>query len=162
MKRTKYFLTLAVSLALSYFVFVYDMARSPFISNLLGLKMQPKIVVRLSNTPEKKTKIDLVDREKQIFKTNTWLWNENIFQYSTILSVDPHSTDLEMESLVFFRNSNTYKRNENTKCMVLMDNERLIDVTAAEILFMVVCGFRDIFNCFLKIFQISLNFRPDL
>jgi hypothetical protein len=112
------------------------LAQSSLITSFI-LKLTKAPTTRLSKSHENKINQLLVNSEKQIFKTNTWLWNEDIFQYSTILSIDPQSNRLETESLVFFGNKNPDNRNENTKCLILLNNERMIIVKASEIFFMV-------------------------
>jgi hypothetical protein len=91
------------------------------------------------NTPTTTTRRPagaLINMTEQVYATNTWLWNENVLQYSSILSVEPQTNNLEFEALVHF-SGNGDNRAEHVKCLVLINNERVVIVRASDIFFMV-------------------------
>jgi hypothetical protein len=72
----------------------------------------------------------------QVFNTNTWLWNENVLQYSSILSVEPQTGNFQFEALVHFATKGKIQE-ENIKCIVLVNNKRVLNIRASEVFFMV-------------------------
>jgi hypothetical protein len=133
MKRSGIFLTLVTVTALGLLLGLLQQARFFTTTN----KALERLFFASSPAPhgvEQQTnqKANL-SKQQMVFEWNTWLWNENTVQQSSISSVEPSTGRLEFESIVFFTDKNEANRTHFTKCLVLINNKRLLVLQVNEL-----------------------------